>query len=494
MCSRVKVSAKCSAALCVCVLHALSVHLFSADRDCRVHDRWRAHYFHSLTGSCTLPDRLFRLPQSDTRGSRRFPSHLSCLVCSGFPVKFSQTQNSLKVSKPCGLKNDLLRSKLLWVCSRLENRNFSRSGIACCVKWRCAALLAACTCPVIVRWWQARTWLDFQKPSHVLSCWTGQVDWTFWALGLWSLRLSLFVFPPFVRSFLHSGVTSRHLSQPSTTPQNSSTRADLATDRDPGGSAVEWRRGVRADLDFTTSWIQTFSDSRSSWKRALSVGSLVELVARCSSTLTFSRKAYSQVSVSWWSSCVSLGSHSRAPVEKKRRQSAGHALEVEGLPRQVGGTWGFPHEPKFAAAETVRRSQGCWLHQAKHVMRAQRGSPVRRWLGPPCDERTAWTVCPENRATPRKMPRPSRKDRVEDTVGEDEQVDATYCVRSACVQPCVRTCLKTCRLEIPVKKDEPQLRVVSLGPSLIRSSPVACCLVGAARMERSFLAVITKGP
>ena len=35
---------------------------------------------------------------------------------------FSQTRNSLKVSQPCGLKNDLLCSRPLRACSHLENR------------------------------------------------------------------------------------------------------------------------------------------------------------------------------------------------------------------------------------------------------------------------------------------------------------------------------------------------------------------------------------
>ena len=81
------------------------------------------------------------------------------LLRSDCPAGFSQTRSSLKVSQPCGLKNDLLCSRPLRAYSHLEHRDASRSGIAHCVRW------------------VARL---YQKPS--LSChrWvmTGQDDWT----------------------------------------------------------------------------------------------------------------------------------------------------------------------------------------------------------------------------------------------------------------------------------------------------------------------------
>ena len=72
---------------------------------------------------------------------------------------FSQTRNSLKVSQPCGLKNDLLCSRPLRACSHLENRELSCSGRAHCVRW--VAQL-------------------YQKTLLVLSRWMrqGQVGWT----------------------------------------------------------------------------------------------------------------------------------------------------------------------------------------------------------------------------------------------------------------------------------------------------------------------------
>ena len=68
------------------------------------------------------PDRCFRLPRSSMRGSEATPltSHASTFWLS--PSADSQTRNSLKVSQPCGLKNDLLCSMPLRACSHLENR------------------------------------------------------------------------------------------------------------------------------------------------------------------------------------------------------------------------------------------------------------------------------------------------------------------------------------------------------------------------------------
>ena len=86
------------------------------------------------------------------------------LLRSNCTVGFSQTRSSLKVSQPCGLKNDLLCSKPLWACSHLENRDASRSGIAHCVRW-VAQLQQQPSLSHLFRWWQARIWLDFQKPS-----------------------------------------------------------------------------------------------------------------------------------------------------------------------------------------------------------------------------------------------------------------------------------------------------------------------------------------
>ena len=68
------------------------------------------------------PDRFFRHPRSSKRGSRGHSSHLSCFWVLTVPFGCSQTRNSLKVSQPCGLKNDLLCSRPLRACSHLENR------------------------------------------------------------------------------------------------------------------------------------------------------------------------------------------------------------------------------------------------------------------------------------------------------------------------------------------------------------------------------------
>ena len=69
---------------------------------------------------------------------------------------FSQTRNSLKVSQPCGLKNDLLCSKPLRAFSHLENRELNHSCIAHCVRW--VAWLYQKTSLVLSRWMrQARS-------------------------------------------------------------------------------------------------------------------------------------------------------------------------------------------------------------------------------------------------------------------------------------------------------------------------------------------------
>ena len=70
---------------------------------------------------------------------------------------FSQTRNSLKVSQPCGLKNDLLCSRPLRACSNLENRELSHFCIAHCVRWV--------------------AWL-YQEISLVLSRWMRQASST----------------------------------------------------------------------------------------------------------------------------------------------------------------------------------------------------------------------------------------------------------------------------------------------------------------------------
>ena len=75
------------------------------------------------------------------------------------PLADSQTRCPLEISKPCGLKNDLLCSRPLRAYSHLEHRDVSRSGRAHCVRW------------------VARL---FQKPSLSRHRWvmTGQDDWT----------------------------------------------------------------------------------------------------------------------------------------------------------------------------------------------------------------------------------------------------------------------------------------------------------------------------
>ena len=55
----------------------------------------------------------FYLAWCSTSGSRGFSSSPLVLLRSDCPVGFSQTRNSLKVSQPCGVKNDLWRSKPL---------------------------------------------------------------------------------------------------------------------------------------------------------------------------------------------------------------------------------------------------------------------------------------------------------------------------------------------------------------------------------------------
>ena len=90
-----------------------------------------------------FPSASCRPPQNRTRGSRGYTSHLPRLL-------HSQTRNSLKVSQPCGLKNDLLCNRPLRACSHLEHRELSCSGRAHCVTW--VAQLYQKTSLVLCRW------------------------------------------------------------------------------------------------------------------------------------------------------------------------------------------------------------------------------------------------------------------------------------------------------------------------------------------------------
>ena len=76
---------------------------------------------------------------------------------SDCPVGFSQTRNSLKVSQPCGLKNDLLCSRPSRACRHLENSKLGHLRIAHCVRWV--------------------AWL-YQKTSLVLYHWVTQASST----------------------------------------------------------------------------------------------------------------------------------------------------------------------------------------------------------------------------------------------------------------------------------------------------------------------------
>ena len=76
---------------------------------------------------------------------------------------FSQTRNSLKVSQPCGLKNNFLCSGPLRACSHLENRELSHSDRAHCVRW--VAQLHQKTSLVL---------FDWTSRSLHLFCHTGQ--------------------------------------------------------------------------------------------------------------------------------------------------------------------------------------------------------------------------------------------------------------------------------------------------------------------------------
>ena len=104
--------------------------LFYADGRRREHDHCKAQgrlcdtSLLSLTGVIMPSSRPFLvdLPRVAREGPEATPltSHASTFWLS--PSADSQTRNSLKVSQPCGLKNDLLCSRPLRACSHLENR------------------------------------------------------------------------------------------------------------------------------------------------------------------------------------------------------------------------------------------------------------------------------------------------------------------------------------------------------------------------------------
>ena len=107
-------------------------------------------------------------PESQERVRRLLLSPL-LLLRSDCPVGFSQTRNSLKVSQPCGLKNDLLCSRPLRACSHLENRQLSRSGRLCQVG--CATVPEDFTCPLSL---DETGKFDWTSRSLHLSCRAGQ--------------------------------------------------------------------------------------------------------------------------------------------------------------------------------------------------------------------------------------------------------------------------------------------------------------------------------
>ena len=71
------------------------------------------------------------LPTSPEKHERvpRLPLSPLMLPRSDCPVGFSQTRSSLKVSQPCGLKNDPLCSRPLRASSHLENRERATSAL-----------------------------------------------------------------------------------------------------------------------------------------------------------------------------------------------------------------------------------------------------------------------------------------------------------------------------------------------------------------------------
>ena len=145
---------------------------------------------------------------------------------------FSQTRNSLKVSQPCGLKNDLLCSKPLRACSHLENRELSCSGRAHRVRWGCATLPEDFTCPVSLG---DTGQVGPGTRSLHLSCHTGQARSTeictnnqkpslARSTGLFELLAACLLFPPLLRIMFFTGSDLRLPSHPP--PSQTHNRSD----------------------------------------------------------------------------------------------------------------------------------------------------------------------------------------------------------------------------------------------------------------------------
>ena len=171
------------------------------------------------------------------------------------------------VSQPCGLKNDLLRSKPLCACSRLKNRDSSRPRIDHRVRW--VVQLYQKTSLILYRWvvQASSTGLPeaFTCPATLDR--PGRLDLS--RSSLWSLRFPRSFTTPFLGSFLCLGVTSHHLSHHTkhteTTTRGQNHLTDLTTS---GNARVEELCIIRVVVcvqnpDFTPSWTLT---SRPSWK------------------------------------------------------------------------------------------------------------------------------------------------------------------------------------------------------------------------------------
>ena len=145
VCAWVRACLRCGGeALHTCVLHALSVPpcftrtvVTESMITSEAQGRLCVASLLSITGvvmPSSRPD-LVDHPRVARESPEAAPltSSASCvLTVSSADI---QTWSCLKIAQPCGLKNDLLRSKIFWACSRLENRDSSRSGVAHCARW-----------------------------------------------------------------------------------------------------------------------------------------------------------------------------------------------------------------------------------------------------------------------------------------------------------------------------------------------------------------------
>ena len=261
MSSSVEVSARCSVALCACVLHALSGCLLLRTGECRVHDHWRVYSLPSLTGV------IMHAPCPE---ASLLTSCALCVLTALWAEKRFFCAASL--FGPAAAWSTVKRAALAWPRVSGGLRGFTRRLHLSCIAG-----------------WYRPVRLDFQKPSLVLSQWTGQVDWTFWDLRLGSLWLlcSFSTSLSFLVRFLvwecpnttfHATLTTLDTARqpnPRTGPPDRPGRP-----RHPGG--VRWSDPdvvcvptlISLPLEYGL-----FCNSLSSLKLALSLGSPVELVA-----------------------------------------------------------------------------------------------------------------------------------------------------------------------------------------------------------------------